>query len=235
VDEDEALLGKELLEQRADTALDDEDGLVDLGSQIDGPVVQPGVETDKWSLVALVLLLLFFRCGQRPLGVFDLEWQRDIGLDLNEQLLDVDLVVLDRGTLDGFLDTLDKARHEKCALGADTAAVLDHLLAQLLASSNDSLHSVESLAQIEESELRRLDAGVLDPAPECDLLVLIVGSLGEVGAWGACRLELLRTAEWQLAVGPSGDIGGIISLLLAALGEFTRFGCSLLLCLLSCQ
>jgi hypothetical protein len=43
VNQDEALLREEFLEQGTHAALDDEDGLIDLGAEIEGPVIQPGV------------------------------------------------------------------------------------------------------------------------------------------------------------------------------------------------
>jgi hypothetical protein len=231
MDQHEALLGKELLEQRADTALDDEYGLVDFRAKVDGPIVQPGVEAHKWPFLALNLLVPISR--HRPFCVFDLEWQWDLRLDLDEQLLHMDLKVLDGGALDWLLHPLDETCDDERALCANAPAVFDHLLAKLVAGSHDSLHSVETLAQVEEGELRRLDASVLYPAAECDLLVLIVGSISYVGSWGARGLEFDGTAEWQVAVCSSRYIGSIVGLLFGAFGELAGFGGSLLLCLVS--
>jgi hypothetical protein len=232
VDESEALLGKEFLEKCADTTLDDEDGLIDLGSEIKGPVVQPSVEADKRALATLLLLLLG-SCvgGQRPLGVLNLQRQGHLGLDLDEQLLDVDLKVLDRGALDGLLDALDKTSDEDGALGADVAAELDHLLAQLVAGRNDRLDGVEVLAQVQESQLGRLNTSVLDPAAECNLLVLMVGGIGNARASNSGGLEVLGSAEGKLAVGTFRNVDAIGLLLLGALGQLAGFGGGLLLSL----
>jgi hypothetical protein len=232
VDKGEALLGEELLEESADTTLDNEDGLVDLGSEVNGPVVQPGVEADKRALGTLLLLLLGSSVGgQRPLGILDLQRQGHLSLDLDEQLLDVDLKVLDGGTLDGLLDALDKTGDQDGALGADVAAELDHLLAQLVAGRNDGLDGVEVLAQVQESQLGRLNASVLDPAAECNLLVLVVGSIGDARASSSGRLEALGSAEGKLAVGTGRDVDAIGLLLLGAISQLTGFGGGLLLSL----
>lgn len=68
--QNEALLREELLEQGANTALDDEDRLVDLGSQIKRPVVQPCVQTDEWALATFLLFLILFRSSLSRHGPF---------------------------------------------------------------------------------------------------------------------------------------------------------------------
>lgn len=190
------------MEDRANTTLDDENRLVDLRPQVKRPVVEPGVETNKWSFTTLLLLLLLGSglSRQRPLCIVNLQWQRYLGLDLDEQLLDVDLVVLDGGALDGLGSLLDQTSDDDCAFGADGTAELDHLLAELVTGGNDSLDGAQVLAQVKESQLRRLNTSVLNPAAEGDLLVNIVGDGVEADASDARGLEVLRASEGELAV-----------------------------------
>lgn len=143
----------------------------------------------------------------------------------------MNLEIGDTGALNGLLHTLDYARNDKCALGADVATELDHLLAQLLAGRNNSLHSVEVLSQVQESEFRRLNPCILHPASECDLLVLIAGDIGKLGAWSSRRLVFFGANEGKFAVCAYRDVGGIVGLLLGTLSKFAGFGCSFLLCL----
>jgi hypothetical protein len=153
LDQGEVLLREELLEDCADTALDPEDRLIDLSPQVDRSVVEPGVKADERSLAALFLLLLFGSSGlgrQGSLAIIDLQRQWDLGLGLDEQLLDVDLKVLDGGALDGLGCLLHQASDDNGALGGNGAAELDHLLAQLVTGGNDSLDGVKVLAQVQE-------------------------------------------------------------------------------------
>jgi hypothetical protein len=146
----------------------------------------------------------------------------------------MDLKVLDAGALDGLFDALDQTSDEKCALGADATTVLDHLLAQLVTSSHDGLYCVEVLAQVQEGELRRLNTCILYPASECDLLVLVLGSVSEVGTRCARGLEVDGAAKWKFAIRSSRYIGGIIGGLFLTFSKLTSLRCSLLLCLLEC-
>ena len=146
----------------------------------------------------------------------------------------MDLEIGDTGTLDGLLHTLHYTRNDECALGANAAAELDHLLAQLVAGRNDSLHSVEVLSQVQESELRRLYPCILNPAPECNLLVLVVGDIGKLSARSSRRLVLFGSNEGKFAVCVCGNIGAVIGFFLGTLSEFAGFGCGLLLCLGYC-
>lgn len=139
----------------------------------------------------------------------------------------MDLKVLDRSALDGLLDPLDQPRNDKCALRAHVPAELDHLLAQLLARRDDSLYRAEALAQVDESEFRRLYTRVLDPAAERDLLVLILSGGGEVDAPGARGLKGGRADERELAVALFGDIFCVGDLLLLAFSELAGLGCGL--------
>lgn len=143
----------------------------------------------------------------------------------------MNLKVLDGGALDGLGSLLDQSGDYNCALGADGTAELDHLLAQLLASRNDSLNGAEVLAQIQESQLCRLAACTLNPASEGDFLVNVVGDVLEVHARDARGLEGLRAGKRKLAVRVLGDIFGVGSLLFCAVGEFASLCCGLLLCL----
>jgi hypothetical protein len=143
----------------------------------------------------------------------------------------VDLVVLDGSALDGLGSLLDQTGDDDCTFGADSAAELDHLLAQLVASGNDGLDGAEVLAQVQESQLRRLRASVLNPAAEGDLLVNVVGNIVEADAGDARGLELLRAGKRKLAVGVFRDVFGVSSLLLRAFGEFAGLRRGLLLCL----
>lgn len=238
LDEHESLLREELLEQRAHTTLDDEDGMVDFCSQVKRPVRQSRVEPHERPGVAfshLLVLITQAALWKRTLGVLDLQRQRHRRLDLYKQLRDVDLKVLDRRALDGLLDPFDQARDCQRALRVLVAAELDHLLAQLVARRNDRLHRVEALAQVQEGELRRLHASILDPAAEGDFLVFILGDGGEVDTRGARGLEVGRADEREFAVRVLGDVFRVFGFLLLALGELTGFGCCLLLRLCSCQ
>lgn len=196
-----ALLGKKLLEQGADAALDDENGLVDLGPEIEGPVVQPCVQTDKRALIAFLFFALCRRLhGHGSLGIGYLEGQRDLSAGLDEQLLNMNLKVGNGRAFDGLLNTLDQTGYDEGALGADVTTELDHLLAELVAGCNNRLYGVEALAQVQESQLCRLDSGILYPASECNFLVLIAGNFSKVGAWGSGRLEVFGSDERKLAV-----------------------------------
>jgi hypothetical protein len=74
-----------------------------------------------------------------------------------------------------------------------------------------------------------LDSGVLDPASECDLLVLIAGNLGELGAWGSSGLVVLGSDERKFAIGASRYVGSVIGCFLGALSKFAGLGSGLLL------
>jgi hypothetical protein len=93
------------------------------------------------------------------------------------------------------------------------------------------LDGAEVLAQVQESQLRRLRASVLNPAAEGDLLVNVVGNIVEADAGDARGLELLRAGKRKLAVGVFRDVFGVSSLLLRAFGEFAGLRRGLLLCL----
>jgi hypothetical protein len=59
----------------------------------------------------------------------------------------------------------------------------------------------------------------------------VVGNIVEVDARDARGLVVLRAGKRELAVRVLGDILGVGSLLLGALGEFAGLCCGLLLCL----
>lgn len=229
LNEDEATLGEEFLEEGADAALDGEDGVVDFGAQVDGAVVEARVEADEGTAVCFLFFLSLRR--EWALRVVDLQRQRDFGLVLDKELVDVHLEVLDRGALDGLRGALDGARDGEGALGTDVLRELDHLLAELLAGGHDGLHCVEALAQVQEGELRTLGTSILDPATECDLLVFELRDIAEVDAGRVGRLEFLGTREGQLAVRILGDVLGGLGLLLLALSKLAGLRSRLLLSL----
>jgi hypothetical protein len=76
-----------------------------------------------------------------------------------------------------------------------------------------------------------LNPCILHPASECDLLVLIAGDIGKLGAWSSRRLVFFGANEGKFAVCAYRDVGGIVGLLLGTLSKFAGFGCSFLLCL----
>ena len=128
-----------------------------------------------------------------------MEGKGDFGFDFDEELGEVDIEILDRGALDGFLDTLDFACDSKRGLSARILRKLDVLLARLLASSCDGLYRSQTFSQVQESQLRALGTGVLDSASEGDLLVLEGVDVREVFALHAGNLEVLGTNEMELA------------------------------------